>query len=93
MTTYTGVAKDQGIELKVWAVIGGRQVGTVQPAQIIHADILREVNEIKYLHITSPIVGWTRADWFSYSADPAVKVPFAITIKGFKPYVGEFEKE
>lgn len=51
---------------KFWVSIGGDNTNqTVKSGQDVRGDAESTVAGVKYLHITYPIVGWTKAIWFS----------------------------
>lgn len=50
---------------KFWESIGGANTNqTVSVGQEVDGDDEQTVAGVKYLHITSPISGWTKAQWF-----------------------------
>jgi hypothetical protein len=60
MASYTGTCK---MIAKVWESIGGlRTYPDVRAGQAIAAD----ARQGEYLHLTSPVVGWSKAIWFDY---------------------------
>lgn len=64
MTTFEGKAKELA---KVWNGIGGARVyPDVLPNQLIKADAEQTASGIKYIHLTSPTIGWSKASWFDY---------------------------
>lgn len=95
MATYTGKCTTTA---KVWKVIGGERI---YPDVTLNAPITADAKQGEYLHLVSPIVGWSKAVWFDYeqTTDPPVppqpitKVPFTFKADGYKEYRGELEKE
>jgi len=72
MASYKGVCETVA---KVWEVIGGKRVyPDVKENQTIRGDAEKTVAGKKYLHLTSPIVGWSVASWFTYTVE-ATPVP------------------
>lgn len=64
MADYTGKAIQ---DAKVWATVGGQQVNTIKTGTSIRADQEVIVSGVKYLRLTSPYFGWSKAQWFLYS--------------------------
>jgi len=65
MTNYTGKCTSTA---KVWADAGDVRVyPDVSLGAAIKADSIKIVSGTKYIHLTSPIVGWSKAEWFAYS--------------------------
>lgn len=65
MASYEGICSEVA---KVWNQPGGstRVYPDVRPGQNIRADERRQVSGIWYLHLTSPVSGWSKAQWFDY---------------------------
>lgn len=64
MALLTGKCTTQA---KVWKDVGLLQVGTVQAGQQVAGDAEKIVSGEKYIRLTSPVFGWSKARWFSYS--------------------------
>jgi GH25 family lysozyme M1 (1,4-beta-N-acetylmuramidase) len=61
---------------KVWADVGGlRKYPDVWVGAAIKADGTKPVAGVKYIHLTSPIVGWSKAEWFAYTEVVVVPPP------------------
>lgn len=66
MANYTGKATT--VPAKVWKSIGGAEINRITVlGTAIKADAEQTVSGVKYLHLTSPFVGWSKAQWFQYS--------------------------
>jgi GH25 family lysozyme M1 (1,4-beta-N-acetylmuramidase) len=89
---------------KVWRGIGGERVyPDVWVGAPIRADGEQTVSGVKYLHLTSPIMGWSKAVWYEYRQETTppppppppttTKTPFTLAVSGYKPFNGELEKE
>jgi GH25 family lysozyme M1 (1,4-beta-N-acetylmuramidase) len=64
MANFEGKANETA---KVWATIGGARVyPDVTANQSIKADAEQTVAGTRYIHLKSPIIGWSKAQWFSY---------------------------
>lgn len=61
---YKGTCK---VEAKVWRDVGMAQIDTVQAGKLITADIEKVVSGVKYLHLLTPVNGWSKALWFAYA--------------------------
>lgn len=81
MATYKGVCTQLA---KVWSSIGGAQISEVKVNQSITGDSETIVSGTKYIHLTSPINGWSKAQWFNYSIvtePPPPPPPSTVTLK------------
>lgn len=65
MVSYEGTCKEVA---KVWSQPGGstRVYPDVKAGQDIRADARQQVSGVWYLHLTSPVSGWSKAQWFDY---------------------------
>ncbi len=72
---FTGTCTDGSN--KVWSSIGGTQIGNVKDGSSVRGDRRASVAGILYLHLTSPIVGWTKKQWFNvvYQTEPVPPPP------------------
>jgi len=61
MANYTGRCLTTA---KVWKSIGGERV---YPDVTIGTAITADAKQGEYLHLTSPVVGWSKAIWYQYS--------------------------
>jgi GH25 family lysozyme M1 (1,4-beta-N-acetylmuramidase) len=68
MTSYRGTCITTA---KVWNQPGGstRVYPDIRVGEDIEADERRQVSGIWYLHLTSPTLGWSKAQWFDYEED------------------------
>lgn len=64
MAIYTGTAKQNA---DVWNIPGGSKVTFVRQGSSIRADQKTLYSGTYYLHLTSPVVGWSKDIWFNYS--------------------------
>ena len=71
-------------------VTATNDIGDLLPGQAITADDLQN----GWLHILTPQVGWVSAAYVDYQTVPTttVKVPFTLSVDGFKSFSGELEK-
>src|SRR3990172_481091 len=61
MAAYTGRCITTA---KVWKSIGGERV---YPDITIGTSIIADAKQGEYLHLTSPVIGWSKAVWYQYS--------------------------
>lgn len=89
----------------VFDAIGGKYLKTLPSNVAVTGDKMSLVSGINYLHLTSPMIGWTKVKWLIVTEDtpttpppppvtpPAVeKRHIHIEVEGFKPFDGELEK-
>lgn len=58
---------------KVWSDIGGANLNhDIKVGETVYGDGEKSVSGVAYLHLNSPISGWTKKQWFSvtYTPDP-----------------------
>lgn len=72
MANFVGKAVQ---DAKVWREIGGTQIGTIRSGTSFRADAEQVVSGVKYLRITVPYIGWSKAQWFLYSVEAPLPPP------------------
>lgn len=73
MATYTGKFKTDG---KVWQTIGGVVLATPKAGTAIKGDaIVAGSDEQSYMHLTAPIVGYTKVSFLTYVMDGVTPPP------------------
>lgn len=80
---YTGKAIS---DAKVWNTPGGQQISQVKNGTLIKADNTTTYSGVKYLHLTSPVLGWSKAMWFSYSESTIPPLPGPIVVHQISVY-------
>lgn len=71
---------------KVWRDVGKPYVGNVQRGTSARGDAEKIVSNTKYIHLVSPVEGWTKKQWFNVIYDAPAPVP---TQKAFIIYHAE----
>lgn len=72
MANFVGTSKYS--PAKVWSSIGGSQTSAITVLGTpVRIDAEQTVSGVKYVHLTSPVAGWSKAMWFNYS--PVVVEP------------------
>jgi hypothetical protein len=73
MATYTGTFKSDG---KIWQTIGGSVLATPKAGTAIKGDaIVAGSDEQSYMHLTAPIVGYTKVSFLTYVMDGVTPPP------------------
>lgn len=60
-------------QAKVWSDVGGANLNhDIKVGETVYGDSEKSVSGVVYLHLNSPISGWTKKQWFSvtYTPDP-----------------------